>query len=482
MNEDRSILDNKLTLSTDFTRLIDLTGGEYQSPDIPAAVEMLADVTENATAAANRHSVADYFIESVVAASDPPRPDVSFYRDLFARVGAASGDVGLGTQCLDQLFRVPGVTIGLALPRSDEALLSGIQANLDVVPNYCGARLLRYELNNGPDGMRIDARGGTLRWVPPLASEGSQVTADVEITDGEIHGQAAFKLRVAAPTPIATTVAGDAGTVTAPGSPKGLEATLPASASAPASLPGSLDVQTATTAADVRVYLIPERDAPPPPRDVLRVSDFFRLTPSAIEDGEIRVRLPLYQPPEGYSSEGFALYVYTDQVTDVDGPIWVRVRRHVDFAEDGAVSVELRGIGDPFFIGLPPSARADAAARQVEISADNGDCPQQSHSTPATHPWITHHSTCCQKRNWLGKPVSSDIKICTVDGDSDFQVTVEDFSQQQWDWESTGQTSHESIHSLIDWLYRAKKWFDGEMAWDQSLMDYLPQFNVQVEK
>ncbi|QVL49251.1 MAG: DUF1566 domain-containing protein [Thiocapsa sp.] len=356
-------------------------------------------------------------------------------------------------------------------------LLSGVTARLSLAVDYTGTGILAHELIDGPAGMTIDGRSGLLTWVPPVAAEGTEVQVQVQVSDGEISDSLGFSLAVAAPQPIATVVDGDTVTVVEPGTLQGLALTLPAQVSP---LTRARGVQAVAGMADVGVSVIPEAEAPPMPAEVIRVSDFFRTTPLVAEDGEIRITLPTVEPPAGYSPYDLSLYIYTDGVTDVDGPIWVRIRRHIEIDQDGNRTVELHGIGKPSFIGVPVDALEQSKRVPEELKATpERDCTTRTIEVGGR----TLDSECCNEEECvLGLCWQIDEDpVCRVDTDDDgdfndeaFAVSILDFSKNNWDWSAS--TRQPYIHELLQWLYTATTWFD------ESDFDYDAAFECVVEE
>lgn len=352
---------------------------------------------------------------------------------------------GAQSQPSSMLLTVVGPGLQLFAPDLEAALLPGLPALISPVTRYTGNNILSYQLLQGPTGMSIDANSGLLRWTPPSSAEGTTPGVRVSVGDGQQSAEVDFTLAVAVPTPIATVVAGNTLTVTEGNSLQGLSLTFPSQTQAVAA-----GVQSVAAITDTEVAVVAAANAPPLPPEVTRLSEFFRITPQQVEQGDISIAFPDLAVPDGYIDTDLSLYVYTDQSTDSDGYIWLRTRRGISRDANGIVSIRLKAVGELSFIGVSARSTPDtatltaAAGLAVSASLEGLGAPLSPlRGSTGTADGIESH---CVDTEWF-----RDRKVCTVNGD--FQVTIEDFNDNQW-------TCDPTIHDLVAWTYRATQKMD----------------------
>jgi hypothetical protein len=344
--------------------------------------------------------------------------------------------------------------IQLSPPVVEGALLSQVAYVLPVPTGYAGTGLLQYSMVTAPAGMTIDAEAGLVRWTPPAPAEGTQVDVRVRATDGTATGEVAFTLRVAAPQPMTTSLAGSLLSVTQPGSLQGLTLAFPA--------------QTTPPPAQVAVATVAPGDAPPIPAGVTRISDFFRATPLQGESGLITITLPVASLPPGRRAEDVRLFVYSDVAADAgaEGVIeqltWVPTWLGFDVLPGGKVAVRLQGLGDLSFVGVEalaqptPAAAASPAVGTLRVGAAS--------ASYACSPFVPSD----------GLP-STGIEVCGITGDVTMNVVVKHFSKLK----TTPATTR---NELLGWLVAGRASFTAlGLSADDSLevvVEKMPEANV----
>ena len=330
--------------------------------------------------------------------------------------------------------------IQLAPPAVEGALLSGIDYALRVPTGYAGSGRLQYSVVTGPEGMTIDADAGLLLWTPPISAEGSTIDARVRATDGASTGEVVFAMRVAAPQPVAASLAGSVLTVTQPGSLQGLAVSLPAGTTLPP--------------AQVAVAQVAPADAPPLPAGAIRLSDYFRATPLRSPAGALTITLPPVSLPPGRRADELRLFVYADLAADagaagVDEALaWVPTWLGLDVLPGGRVTVKLHGLGDLCFVGVEPAA---APAPMPFHAADRLRAGTFSVSY-ACSPFVRSD----------GLPAAG-VQVCGITGDVTMNVVVKNFSKAKT-------TPATSLNELLDWLVAGRASFaDLGMSADDSI-------------
>jgi hypothetical protein len=329
---------------------------------------------------------------------------------------------------------LPASAIQLVPPDTSVALLSQVPATIGVQSRYEGDGTLAFSLGESPVGMTIEPETGILTWTPPIESEGSEVDVRVSATDGTSTGEVAFTLRVAAPAPVAATLAGSTLTVTQNGTLKGLAFSFPA--------------QTSVPPAQVAVATLPVGQAPSIPDGVTRLSDLFRVTPVQAAGDMITITMPTTGLPAGRKPQDLRLFVCSDAAEDVAGAaditgrFWIGTWYDLDVLPNGKVSVKLQGLGDLSFIGIaapvtPPPASTTARASRFRVGA------------------LAITTVCAPKLESSGPP-DPNCQVCTVgyDTDKSFTVTVKNVS----DLHTTPATT---LDDLLAWLAAGRKAFDA---------------------
>ncbi len=322
--------------------------------------------------------------------------------------------------------------IVLAAPQIEAPLLSGIQAALRPSCRYTGFGQLAYSLVQGPAGMTADAGSGALLWTPPAAMEGQQTSVTESVSDGTSTASVTFPVAVASLTPVTTNVVGRTITVTQSGTLQGLGITLPAGVSLPP--------------AQVKVSTVTPGQAPPIPDGVIRISDFFRVTPVDGGTGMITLALPTSHLPVGRSAQDVRLFVYSDAVGNVEagadtaGRFWIRTWYSFDVLPSGMVTIKLHGFGDLAFIGVDPPAAAAAPAPAISISSIRVGATAVA---IACSPFVQTN----------GLP-NLDIQVCALSGDVALTVIVKQISQLKANPAATRD-------ELLGWLATARKAFNG---------------------
>ena len=319
----------------------------------------------------------------------------------------------------------------LAAPQPAAPLLSDIPATLRPSCTYTGTGNLTYALQQGPQGMAIDAVTGVMTWTPPAAMEGQQAQVALSASDGAVTATASFVVAVASTTQITTSVAGGTITVTAPGTLQGLGLTLPAGATLPP--------------AQVKVSTVSAGQAPALPDGVTRVSDYFRVTPVNGGTDLITLALPTAHVPAGRSPQDVRLFVYSDAAGNVDaggdigGLHWIRTWYAFDMLPSGMATIKLQAVGDLAFIGVdapataPPTPAAATAFGTVQVGA-------------------TAVTIVCTPFAFVNGLPAIGIQVCSLTGDVTLTVVVKQFSRLKANPAAT-------LNEVLGWLAAARKEF-----------------------
>jgi len=221
---------------------------------------------------------------------------------IWSLTSACGGGSGQGSSSSDPTPETS--LLSLTAPELEGELISGmprqfqIGYSFDPVLLQEGAFDLRFVLRKGPSDLFLDAETGWMSWTPSPAIEGSRSEVAVEATLGRAKAEVSFTLPVALSVPVATAVRNNVVTVTQPGTLQGLEIAIPEQASLPAS--------------QVEVRIVNQTSAPPLPAGVVRVSDFFRVSPLTTDGGAIYLSLPSHFAPPGLQVEDLSLFTYEE--------------------------------------------------------------------------------------------------------------------------------------------------------------------------
>lgn len=339
---------------------------------------------------------------------------------------------------------VPTGPLALFAPSLAGPLLSGVPATLVVGARKASDAPLTFTLVSGPAGAAIGASSGVITWTPPVSAEGTTVGMHVSATDGTTAADVTFSIPVASSTPATTTLSGSTLTVTQSGTLQGLSVTFPS--------------QLSPAPGQVHVSSVPADQVPPIPDGVTRVSDFFRLTPvEAQGDDPITLSIPAKLVPSGVSPFDMKLFVYTDQITDSDGPAWVPTEYQLDVLPGGSVTINVFGLGELSFIGYWSSAAgltvAAESASALPTRLDFGEHSVSISCSPRVSTWGT---------------TDPHGQVCDVTGDTSMTVTVRHFDPNPWVPAAT-------VTELIGWIAA------GRLKFSSYGMNSLPVFKVVVE-
>lgn len=349
---------------------------------------------------------------------------------LLATLPALADSSGASSGSLDaQSHRHRPVRIQLELQRPQLAapLLSGCATTIPIPYLYTGPSALKFALTEGPPGMTIENASGTLVWTPPASAEGTAPAVRVAVTDGVASAALTFTLAVAAPVPIATSVAGSTLRITAPGSLSDVTFTFPSSATTPPALVTAGQIDAASV--------------PPLPTGYTLISDAFRLTPSESHGDPLVVTIPSKLVPAGRNARDVRLLLYTDAYSESDGREWIPTWANLDVKADGSVTIALSAIGD-----LSCFAIADRAAAAVDppVGIDEFRPPLQPDANQVS----------CQPLRMSNGQIDSARQVCTVTGDVDLRVTIKDADTNQWQPKA-------SATDIATWLGAARRMLPG---------------------
>ncbi len=255
------------------------------------------------------------------------------------------------------------LVLELESPNLDAPLISMAPCTLRVQATYSGSGELTFSLVTGPGGMTIDAAAGLLTWTPPIEMEGSSANVEVAATDGQFTAHTSFSVPVARTEAVPASLAGTTLTVSGNGTLHNLSFTFPCEVSLPL--------------AGVSVARVPTGEAPAVSASIVRISDFFRVTPVAALHGDIVVTMPTTALPEGVPADTVRLYVWGRAHVNamvgaaIDKEFWLSSSFGLDVVPSGAVTVLVDRLGGLSFIGYDkglaevqaqrPGARSNAA-------------------------------------------------------------------------------------------------------------------------
>lgn len=322
---------------------------------------------------------------------------------------------------------VPTGPLALFAPTLAGLLLSGVPATIVIPARNVSGAPLTFSLVQGPSGATLDTSSGVMTWTPPASAEGTSVPIHVSATDGTATADVTFSLSVASSTPATSTLSGSTLTVTQGGTLQGVSLTFPSQVS-PA--PGLVTIST-----------VPDGQIPPIPDGIVRVSDFFRVTPTNAQGTDpITVSIPAKLVPSTVKPYNMRLFTYTDRTDGDGGPAWVPTAYRLNVLQDGTVTIRLFALGELSFFGYWASAAtASGAAEERSIWSPpvRLDFGQES-ATVSCQPWLAG----------LDRGVPGSY-ICSVTGDVSMTVTVRSFDPNPWIPAATGD-------QLVGWLVAAK--------------------------
>ena len=265
--------------------------------------------------------------------------------------------------------------LSLSAPVLDGALVAGVQRDLQVGYRFDQEALgdelfeIRFSLEEGPTGMVLFEEIGTLRWTPSLAHEGTEPRVRVAATVGDVTEEIAFTVPVALSTPLATRVVGNTLMVTQPGSLEGFAITVAEDASLPAS--------------QMQVRVVDEDRVAPPPSAIIRVSDFFRMTPAHAQHGyPITVALPRTMVPDTVDPARLTLFTFQegtaiphpDRVSEYgDSASWASTGANFELTND-TFTFDVAQTGPLSFIGYYPAAPVETRPVVPANASTQGRC------------------------------------------------------------------------------------------------------------
>lgn len=365
-------------------------------------------------------------------------------RYLFGFTGASlvSGALGAGATRTSgeaiaghlDTFRGSGPILVLRAPVLAAPLLSQIEASLLVGTTYTGDGRLTYTLAQSPPGMTLDPQLGWLTWMPPASLEGQQATVKVTATDGTLAAEVTFALQVGGGTQLTTSLSGTTVTVTQPGTLQGLAIALPG--------------QTSIPAAQIKVFAVPEAQAPPLHSGIARLSDFFRVTPVQATGGDITLAMPAGGLPAGVSADHVRLYVHAEAEVSAEHDAlteraeWLSSSWSLDVRPGRVVAVRVDRLGQLSFIGYDASAAGSAgnAASSAPLTDGEGtvQCAPKVHSSGLVS----------------GSEVVCRSQVIAQAGQRAVTVVVRGFATNQW-------TPAATEAELVGWVQTANAHFLG---------------------
>jgi len=362
-------------------------------------------------------------------------------RYLFGYTGTAltSGAIGSGASrtggaavvgFLDT-YRDAESGLVLQAPVLAAPLLSGLPTDLRVGVVYGGSSHLVFSLDQGPSGMTIDTHTGVLTWTPPASMEGQQATVRVSATDGALSADVSFAVRVAAGTPLTTSVSGSTVTVTQSGSLQGLAVTLPSGAS--------------VSASQVEIEKVADGQAAAVPTGVTKISDYFRITPVEGNGGLLTFALPTGGRPSGSSPKDVRLFIYTDAIHDFEegaepGRVWFPSWYDLDVRSDNKAVIKLGSTGDLCFIGVEDASGSDISTADLVV--------------PETVSQVNGVTISCAAKRLANGNNDANQQVCSLTGDVQLQVTVKHFAR-------INTTPASTRDELLGWLVAARQAFDN---------------------
>ncbi len=266
-----------------------------------------------------------------------------------------------------------------------------------------------------------------------------------------------FSLQVANSTPIAVQAVDRQISVTESGSLQGLTISLPPLVE----LKGAVQpVSGESVAGELEIATLGADQVPTPPEGVQVLTDFFKVTPVRGNNGNITISFPKLNVPEDRYSFKMVLYVYTKIISNGTGGhqyVWNPTQYKLETLDDGTVTMKTHGLGDACFIGLP----------QFKDTSND-----QTSRSDATNQAVGDVTVNCRTKIYLNViPVFPYVlpvpwpshQVCTVEGDSDFELLVKNFNDNNW-------TPETSIEELVSWVYQAPDGFDDlDLSYDSKL-------------
>ena len=249
------------------------------------------------------------------------------------------------------------VTLRVAPPRDFEPFIANITTTFQPRITYNGSRRLSYVLIDGPEGMEIDFRYGTVTWTPEEAHEGQTFDVTVLVSDGNKSTEASFQVTVVDPEELETEISVETLTVTDSDTTlQGLEIT-----SAPDETP--LTRQDLEELQEL-LQKVPPESVPAIPSWIMPISDVFVV--KGIFGNPVVIRYPLSDflksLPHGFKSIEVNVYAFTGELHDAErywSPVAMEYSLEGSTVEDLTLAVTLGGLQELAFVGynLPDPPR-----------------------------------------------------------------------------------------------------------------------------
>ena len=255
----------------------------------------------------------------------------------------------------------PTITLRVAQPDELEPFIVNITTTFQPRISYTGGRRLSYALIDGPEGMDIDSRYGTIAWTPQESDKGQTFDVTILVTDGDKYTEASFQVTVMEPESLVTEIDGNILRVTDTETTlEGLEVT-----SAPDETP--LTTQELEELQE-SLAKAPRGSVPTIPSWITPISDVFVVTGTL--ENPVEVRFPLGDLPNGVSLNDINLYGYVESTEEL-GRQWSTILLDTSF--EGTESapifvVELGGLAGLAFFGYHSTSPAIPFPTEINVA------------------------------------------------------------------------------------------------------------------
>ncbi|PMG29725.1 hypothetical protein BCU94_02945 [Shewanella sp. 10N.286.52.C2] len=352
-----------------------------------------------------------------------------------------------------------GIELSISQPETLNQLIADSEATLQPQVTYTGNNQLSYSLTESPEGMNVNLSTGEITWTPQASEEGQSYTVGVSANDGNKFTTVSFEVTVAALEPVTTEVEGNTlSVVDSSTTLNGMTITTQAaqtSARSTALASTSAADLTALDLAKLSVSSVPEI-----PDWVTPLTDVFVVRGSF--ESNLELRFPIANLPANVSLSDVNLYAYTE-ADDVVGKFWSPVSIDINFEgtiDSPVIVIELDGLEGMAFLGyatpqaqssnsIAPSSFKPAATQQRSLSA-------------------TADSVSCEQQSFLG--LALDKYVCTSSDDSEIEITIKGFGDQQTRW--GGATKED----LVSWL------LDAQENFSSSSLGFNKVFKVKIHE
>lgn len=268
-----------------------------------------------------------------------------------------------------------GVVLELSPPLIDGELVAGQARQFYIDIYYTGSSRPRFELMQAPAGMTIEAYTGLITWGPPSSAAGTRVYVEVSAKDDVRHASTFFEVPVAQTTPVQTQIRGNELVVTDSG--RQLQGVAIST--------GNINELSRAT-----ISVVEDNAAPSISENIIRISEFFTVSPIQAAQGYLTIRLPREMLPPDRDLSDLMLYEHTNRVTNYTGYLWAPNQFDLEVSEttdnSGDIIFKVKSIEGINVIGL-----SDIPAQELEMRS--AAAQSRTYSTMASDSYCSKTSS-----------------------------------------------------------------------------------------